>query len=415
MFIPLGLLYLGASLLKSNYNVVLKDIKNDIYNMTLKLKNTALQIREEINSYLLINEIDYARERLKFILRNALMEADFLNENIENSFNEVLYYMNIQAILGSEISQWKKIYTVLQKRLGEVDSYLKGKIQEKEELRNLNDLLENLKERISIIDEDLHKKLDIFRRVFSEHFEKEYNNEKFNKIIQDLDKISQNVSKYDKIIYKVSQQITTKEKKIVKKHKKIIENWINIKEAFDTEFKFYTDGFQFFNYNLKEINGINERIKTEILEIEERAKSKIIENQFQDAFNIIKKQSDLLLIAKIKEIKEIQTIIKKEIKSKQKLYLLYRHLQDNLKFLESNIIESIAKQVQSLKTKVTEERGRSKIEDFDTFISQEIFKFKTELTSIKTNFNHSDNLKIEIVVKAFDTIQTNLNKTDKLY
>ena len=393
----------------------LEDIKNDIYNMTLKLKNTTLQIKEEINSYLLINEIDYAKERLKFLLRDALMEADFLNENIESSFNEVLYYINIQAILGSEITQWKKIYTVLQNRLSEVDSYLRGKIQEKEELRNLNDILENLKERISIIEEDLHKKLDIFRRIFNDHFEKEYNNEKFNKIIQDLDKISQNVSKYDKIIYKVSQQITTKEKKIVRKHKKIIDNWINIKETFDTEFNFYTDGFQFFNYNLKKINGINERVKTEILEIEERAKSKIIENQFQDAFNIIKKQSDLLLNIKIKEIKEIQTIIKKEIKDKQKLYLLYRHLQDNLEFLESSIIDLIAKQVQSLKIKVIEERSRAKIEDFDTFISQEILDFKTVLSSIKTNFNHSDNLKVENVVKAFDKIQTNLNKTDKSY
>ena len=393
----------------------LEDIKNDIYNMTLKLKNTALQIREEINSYLLINEIDYAKERLKFILRDALMEADFLNENIENSFNEVLYYMNIQAILWSEITQWKKIYTVLQLRLNEVEAYLKEKIQEKEELRNLNSLLENLKERISIIEEDLHKKLDIFRRIFSEHFEKEYSNEKFNDIIQDLDKISQNVSKYDNIICKISQQITAKDRKIVKKHKKVIDNWINIKETFDIEFNFYTDGFQFFNNNINKINEINERIKTEILEIEERAKSKIIENQFQDAFVIIKKQSDLLMSTTIKEIKELRSVIKNEIKAKKKLYILFRHLQESLEFLESNIIELIAKQVQSLKIKVIEERSRSKIEDFDTFISQEILKFKTELSSIKTNLNLSDNLKIENVVKAFDTIQTNLSKTDKLY
>ncbi|MBA7579976.1 hypothetical protein ES708_21861 [subsurface metagenome] len=56
--------------------------------MTLKLENTIPQIREEIESYLLLDEVEFAKERLRFILRNALMEADFLNENIETSFNQ---------------------------------------------------------------------------------------------------------------------------------------------------------------------------------------------------------------------------------------------------------------------------------------------------------------------------------------
>jgi len=393
----------------------LDDIKNDIYNMTLKLKNTATQIREEIDSYLLINEIDYAKNRLKFILRDSLMEADFLNENIENSFNEDLYYLNIQAILGSEISQWKKIYSVLQKRLSEVDLYLRGKIQEKQELINLKYLLENLNERIIIIDEDLEKKLDIFRKIFREYFEKGYDIEKFNKIIQDLYTISHNVNRYDSVIYKISQQITTQDKKIVKKHKKIIDKWINIKVAFDGEFNYYTDGFQFFNTNLSEIKQIEEKIKSDIIVIEEQAKEKINENQFQEAFKIIKKQSDLLLNKIIKKIKELYSIIKVEIRNKQKLYLLYRHLQESLESLETNIIDSISNQVQTLKNKVIEEQNRTKIEDFDTFISDEIRTLRNELSSLKNKLVHLENLKVENVDTAFDKLHSLFNKLEKLY
>lgn len=393
----------------------LEDFKNDIYNMTLKLRNVTSQIQEEINSYLLINEIDYARERLKFILRNALMEADFLNENIESSFNEVLEYINFQTVLGSEIAQWNKLYAVLQKRLAELDSYLKAKIQEKEELRNLNDLLDNLKEKVVLVEEDLNKKLDSFKRVFSENLEKEYNNEKFNAIIQDLNELSQNITKYDEIIYKISQQVTTKEKKVVKKHKKVIDNWIRIKEKFETEFNFYVDGFQFFSITLKNIEEINEFIKASINEIDEKAKSKIITNQFQDAFDIIKRESDLLLNAKINEIKELQTTIKKEIKSKYKLYLLFRHLQDKLENLEAKVIELITNQVKSLKTKVIEERNRAKIEDFDNFVSQEIFNYKTQLNTIKKNLDNSTNLKIEDIIKEFDNLHNKYNSTNKIY
>ena len=46
----------------------LGDIKNDIYNMTLKLKNIEHQITEEIDSYLIIEEIDYAKERFNEII-----------------------------------------------------------------------------------------------------------------------------------------------------------------------------------------------------------------------------------------------------------------------------------------------------------------------------------------------------------
>ncbi|MHA2005891.1 MAG: prenyltransferase/squalene oxidase repeat-containing protein [Promethearchaeota archaeon] len=393
----------------------LVDIKNDLFNMSLKLKNIGHQIKEEIESYLLINEVNYASERLKFIIRDAVMEADFLNENIENSFNEILYYHNIQAILGVEIAQWRRIYSALQNELGEVDSYLKGKIQEKETLRKLNILLENLIERLSLIDEDLNRKLDAFKKFFSETLEKEYNEEGLNLTIQQLSKISENFSKYDKVIYNISQQITTTELDIVEKHKKIIDEWISIKGKFETDYKFYNEGFEFFRNSLKRIEIINQKLNNEISELEESTKSKILKNQFQEAFEAIKVKSDILLNEKIAEIKNLQAIVKNEIKEKHKLYLLYKHLQDKLENLESTIIDSIAFQAQSLKEKVTEEKNRIEVKDFDNFVSQEVFKLKTEITNVKSKFDKSQSLKIGNIVKEFDIIQSNFEKANKLF
>ncbi|GAG23681.1 unnamed protein product, partial [marine sediment metagenome] len=126
----------------------LKEIRNDIYNMTLKLKNTIPQIREEIESYLLIDEVDFAKERLKYVLRDSLMEADFLNENIETSFNQELIYINLQATLGAEISQWNKSYSQLQNGLNELNSYLQERIQEKESLKKYSFILDELDTKI---------------------------------------------------------------------------------------------------------------------------------------------------------------------------------------------------------------------------------------------------------------------------
>ena len=393
----------------------LEDIRNDIYNITLKLENIGNQITEEIDSYLLIDEIDYAKERLKFIIRDSLMEADFLNENIENSFNEILYYSNIKAILGTEITQWNKVYSTLQKKLVEVDSHLKGKIKEKELIRDLNKLLENLNEKLELIEEDLEKKLDSFKKSFSETFQREYIENNFNLIIPQLTQISDDITKYDKIIFNISQQITSKENDIIQKHRDIIDRWVKIKDKYEHEYNFYHEGFQFFRENLKKIIVINEKLRNDISEIGEGIRNKIAESQFQEAFEIIKKESDVLLNEKITEIQNLQFIVKKETKEKQKLFLLYKHLQDNLENLESTIIDSIATQSQDLKDKVILERNKTEIKDFDDFVSQEVIKLRTELVNIKNRFNLSNDLKIGEVIKEFNIVESNFDKSSKLF
>ena len=393
----------------------LEDIKNDIFNMTLKLKNIGHQITEEIDSYLLIDEIDYGKERLKFIIRDSLMEADFLNENIENSFNEILYYINIKATLGIEISQWNKVYSTLQKKLAEVDTHLKGKIKEKEMIRDLNNLLENLNEKLDLIQEDLEKKLDLFKKTFSETFQREYIENNFNLIIPKLNQISDDINKYDKIIFNISQQITSKENDIAKKHRDIIDRWLKIKDKYENEYIFYHEGFQFFKENLKKINVINEKLRNDISEIGEGIRNKIAESQFQEAFEIIKKETDVLLNEKITKIQNLQSVVKKEIKEKQKLFLLFKRLQDNLENLESTIIDAIATQSQTLKDKVIVERNKTEIKDFDDFVSQEVMKLRSELISIKNKFKLSNNLKIGEVTKTFDLIESNFEKSSKLF
>jgi hypothetical protein len=393
----------------------LSDIKNDIYNMTFKLNGIGSHIRDEINSYLLIDEIDYAKERLKFVMRDAVMEADFLNENIENSFNDILYYINIKSVIRTEISQWNKVYSGFQSKLIEVESYLKGQIQEKETIRDLNILLDNLMERLVLIEEDLEKKLDAFKRIFNETLEKEYIENKFNLTLKQLNQINEDINKYDKVLYNISQQITTKEKVIIDKHREIINNWLRIKETYEAEFTFYQEGFKFFRENLKNVMSINDKLNDEIRRISESTKSKIGASQFKDAFNIIKEESDILLNEKLKEIKSLQALLKKEIKEKPRLYLLYKHLQSNIENLESTILNSIAKQTQSLKDKVIEERNKTEINDFDNFVSNESLKLKQNLITIKNKLENSSNQRIGDVNKVFDDLLSEFDKANKIY
>jgi len=393
------------------------ELKNTIYNMILKLKTVTLKTREEIESYLLIDEIDIAKERIKYLIHNTLLDAEFLNENIELSFSEDLYYINLQEVLAPEINRWKKEYSILKNKLKDLELNLQARIEEKEELRSLNKVLDTLKEKIENIDVDITRKTNDFKTYFREILEKNYSDDKFNLLTQELDRISQRVKKYDAIIYRISQQITTDERKLKKKHKKIIERWLGIKEEFDAVFNYYTNGFEFFHVNLKKIEEINVSTKNEIEKISEQVKSKISENQFeiQKVFTDIRKDSDMLLDDKIKAIKGLQKIVKKETKSNQKLYLLYRILPEKLEHLEENILELVSEQVHALKNKAIEERNRAINEDFDNFVLEEMIKIRTNLINYKKELENSKNLKIKEIDKGFNAILNSFDESNRQY
>ena len=395
--------------------VRLEEIKNDIFNMTLNLKNATKQIKAEIESYLLIDEINYAKERLRYLLRNSLMEADFLNENIENSFNEDLLYINIQATLKNEILAWNKLYSALQKRLIEIEKYLLGKIQEKEELRNFTLLLDKLEDKIFELHDHINMDINQFRISIPELFEEGYDDEKFNLVTAHLSKLSQNINRYDQVIYKTSQQITSKDKKTVKKHKNVIDKWIEIKTEFDSQFSYYTTGFQFFNETRAIIEGVIKEIQVGIQYIEDDVINLVKNSQFKEAFEIIKRQSDLLLAQKRAEIKSIGINLKNEIKNKQKLFALYKHLQESLEKVDENIIDLIAKQGQSIKNKVVEEHNRAKSEDLDNFVIKQMQDYKSRLDTYKVTLDQMKKKKISDVSNGFDNILSDFDITDKKF
>ncbi|MFW9951032.1 MAG: hypothetical protein ACFFKA_13020, partial [Candidatus Thorarchaeota archaeon] len=393
----------------------LKEIKNDIYNMILKLKNTAPQIKEEIESYLYLEEIEYAKERLKFVLRNALMEADFLNENIESSFNQNLSYINLQAVLSTDIKQWNNAYSLLKSRLFELNSYFQEKIKEKEDIIKVSNILEKLELKIYDIQEYVNRELDSFKNYISEILEDGYSEEKFNLIINAFTVISSYMTKSDNVIYRISQQIISKEKRVIKKHKNVIDNWVRFKERYDSEFIDYTNGFEFFNKINERITGIKDDIKGEISKIKEKSTNKVINTQFQEAFDLIKAESEMLLSQKTDQIKEIKNLIKKEGKFKQKLYPFYKYLLEKLDSLEENILQLIAGQVESLRDKVLEERNKAKVIDFDNFINMSIQHYKLKIEKIKSSLDASKIKRIDDVDKIVDEIKMDFDSNTKKF
>ena len=222
-------------------------------------------------------------------------------------------------------------------------------------------------------------------------------------------------SNFDKKIYIISQKIAPKDKIIVQKHKDVINNWVAIKDELNLIFDYYFNGFSFFQENLDYMNKFEGKINSKIKDITEKTKQKITESEFQEAFTLIKKETDELLSKYRKKIKEIRDIYKKEIKSKQKLYLLYRYLPEKIKEIEENVLKLVAEQEQSLKNKVIEERNRIHIEDFDTFVSKTVLDLKNGLNNSKIEIESSKDIKVKEVLQSLDKLKERLDQENNTY
>ncbi|TXT63465.1 MAG: hypothetical protein BAJALOKI1v1_720005 [Promethearchaeota archaeon] len=396
---------------------ILNELQNDIYNMTLKLRNIVSQIEEEIESYLLIDELEIARDRLKYIIRNALMEADFLNENIENSFNEELYYISIKATLFYEIEQWNKLYSILSKKLNEIDTKLKEKISNKEELRKYRIILEELENRLRNLENHFNRKIDEFRSFVSETLDEGYSEEKLNLILEEYNNLVGEVEKFDENVYRISQKITTKNKSLNEKHKKIISYWVSIKNELNQVFNYYSNGLDFFEQINNTLENIDADLNAELSTILKKSKQKVRENEFQEGFDLIKKESEVLIETKLDQIRQLQKQVKKESKSKQKLYLLFRHLKEKLEHSEEHIIEKVAEGIQELKLKVIEERNRIIIDKFDSFVSVGIADFRTKLSDYRKKLDRKSpsDLTIKKVINGFNAILAEFYAIDEKF
>lgn len=395
-----------------------EDIKNDIYNMTLKLRNTASQIEEEIESYLLIDELEIAKDRLKFIIRNALFESDFLNENIENSFNEDLYYINIQATLHSEIEKWNKMYSILSKKLREIDTELKERISEKEEQRKYDRILDELDNRLRDLENHFNKKIDDFRSYLKQELEDGYNRQKLKAIKEKFNDIQREVEGFDEKVYKISQQITSKDETLNQKHKSIISYWKSIKSELNRIFRYYSEGLSLFENINKEMKTIFSELNDELSVISNESQQKVQKGEFKDAFNLIKKQSKVLMDNKLDKIKQLQKEVENEIESRQKLYVLYRHLKSDLEKKEESIIDTVAKEIQSIETKAIEERNKIIIDEFDQFVSKHIKNCREKLNYYKKKLDSKEDLyKMDIgeVIEGFDSILEYFKDVKSLY
>jgi hypothetical protein len=392
-----------------------EEIKKELYNMYINLELFFKKIPDEVESYLMLEEINYAKERLELLISNFKTAVDIFNNKIENYSNFDFSFIKIQTFFAQDISFWEKKIGIFTQKAEKIKDYFQSIILKKEQINYSFLKLEQIEESFNEFSDKLDHEISNFRELLRENFIIKYSDEAFILVSKELEKIKKSFNDFNEAILRDLSIISTEKEEIIEKKKTMNINWLEFKEKKDILIKFYQKGLDFFTDNLNNTNSIEIEYIKNLNKITERIKILIRENRFQEAFNIIKKESNQILGNQIREINSLQESIKLELKSKQTFYYLYQHLQKALNTLEDEIIVAISNQVESLEATTIKEKEQSEWINFDKYVSERISNFKEKLKDYNNSLDKDYEESIQVIIRGYDEIRNSFSEENIIY
>ena len=221
----------------------LVDVREDIYNMTIEMKDSSVNIMREVESLIFAEEVEYAEKRLKSNIKKALFDAEFFNKNIELSIS-AFEFIKANEALKDVLQDWYRVYGGLQAGFEYVNLIMLEKIRESEKVQKQKDLLKDLDEYVYKYISDVGLSFDLFKEAIRKKLDKSYSRTNVEKLEKELENLFDKIKEYDHNIIEYSQKINIDDNRIKKKRKKIIDNWISNKDDIEDAYSYYYEGFR---------------------------------------------------------------------------------------------------------------------------------------------------------------------------
>ncbi len=329
---------------KSNLNREkqrLKEIKRDIFNMTREMERSARNIAHEVESLILVENVNLAEERMENNIKKAIFDATFFHKNIESFQKE--FDLIKPVALEDEIKKWNKVYSRLQHDYRNIKRNLGLKIKDlKKEKIYYNQAIE-LEDIIAKYTHDLHDDFNKFQEYLKDLINtidiQEDDNDFIEELLAKLEPIELKLETYDTKINKVSQSIKAEKGETKKIRKKAIDKWITESGEFRNLISYYRDGFTQFAETKEQIEKETSQFINEIETIGKKIHDKIKHKEFQEAYKLTESFRDVY--NKIEKVSDtLNENLQKNYKKKRKLYPLFRSIEQEW-LMHQNVLEKL--------------------------------------------------------------------------
>ncbi|MHA1899142.1 MAG: prenyltransferase/squalene oxidase repeat-containing protein [Promethearchaeota archaeon] len=352
----------------------LNELREDIFNMTREIKQSAKNIINEVESLIFIGETEYAEKRLTNNIRKALLDAEFFNKDIELSL-ESFEYIKPERPLKDVLDEWRRVYSNLQSDFRNVKLIMMEKIQENMKLLNLKNLLTDLEAKINKYITDFRQELDLFKEEIRDKIDIEQSDharENIEELQEKVFQLDNRLKALDTDIYNLSHRILSEDEKIRKMHKKVINKWQSAKEDFDKAINYYIEGFGIWKQNIDKINELYDHYMERVKHLENDINNLVQDRKFNEAYKIIEEAITQIHQDLLKNDSEFGRITKELSKNRRNLYLLFKNIEKEWAIQRRKLAELVDNMREDLKDKVSVDKKRIIREGFNQLINEKI-------------------------------------------
>ncbi|MHA1733439.1 MAG: hypothetical protein ACTSU5_15940 [Promethearchaeota archaeon] len=240
----------------------LLEVKTDVMNFTSEMMRSRNNIMREVESLILVEEVDLARQRMKVSIKNALFDAQFFNKNVEK-FREEFEFINVDRSLRDDIASWERVYGNLRESFNDIESILSRKIEEVERVQKEKEDLWNLDELVKASFKKFKEESERLRStpVFKEENPGGVELEEFQ---GNFERIANEFNRRDEEIRKKTQAITSIIPQTKARLKEIIDYWLEAKNQIESNLKGVQRVLDCWGQRREDIRLKEERVTNEI-------------------------------------------------------------------------------------------------------------------------------------------------------
>lgn len=332
--------------------------RSDIENFTREMKQSHKNIMKEVESLILIEEVEWAKRRLTSSIKNALFDAEFFNKNVEK-FIDAFTYLDPQYSLQDQISAWRRTYQQLRDNFENIETILSAKIEEVErrqrEREAIMDLQDSAKGGVKILRqrlEDLKRVLNDVNKENPQQLKALLTFQKEVRAFQDL------VDLKDTEFKREAQAISNHLAGTRKKRKEIVEYWVAEKDKLDPQVEELDQLLAFWSEWRGSIRRKQEAIARDLKAIQSEIKPLLDEKQLDQA----KDRFHQTIASVVDTLAAYREDLGKALrKAKKKIkHFTFRPIQASLNYLSNEthsfIEENIARLTEKFETRLTHQR-----------------------------------------------------------
>ncbi|GAB4315648.1 MAG: hypothetical protein Kow0069_17520 [Promethearchaeota archaeon] len=348
--------------------------RKDIENFILELSHVHEKILNEVESLILVEEVEWARRRLKVATKEAIYDAELFNKVVEKMGEEFEYH-DVDYVLRRLVAEWKEAFHGFRDKFRDVEQVLLRKIEQVEriqkERQDVWDLDEFVKTRLQKFEQDLE---NLRMGLTSIHEKSPVDEGELKELRRGVESFAEGLDRAEGELRTRASRISENLPETRRRRREIVDYWVKHVKSLRDHVEELRRIFKQWGDLLALIQEHHEVLAREVADLKEKIVPLVDRNQKEAAQRVFNERVDDV-IAKTRKRREELSRLTRDFEKTLKLFEFrgFREHAFNKLDETQRMVERLVKEVrETFKAVLLQHLEKAAQENFQTLVDKQI-------------------------------------------